>query len=543
MFRIKEFFNYYPISILLISLLFLIKTLYLSFFITPFSGIPDEIGHFAYVQDIANGKGIPVLSISSDNKSVIGADIMGYIENTTNARPAYNWIAQHPPIYYFIAAIPLKIGNWLTNDINILYRLPRIVSSLSGALLLLVLFSTFRTAGLDSSRATTIAAAVGFIPMISHLSSGTNHDISLFLFCALATYFFTRYIIHRQIRDCYWSAVWLAVAAGTKIMTPWALLAPMIFIFTLEISEPKRFKHILKLSLISTSTIMAWMVRNTIYFGNPLYTSGTDRKPGLDVPLQQNFLDFIQTQSVFDRTIQWFYGMFGHLGPGSEDFFLEYDKFPRHIKFSIIAANGFSYSSFLLLLSITACICTIYISILLWNIYHEKSKQFKNNSLISWINACLNKDYYKFPLLAIFFLTAIFFAAFLMLTGATSLNFISFLPVSISIFLGISAIPMIFYTTDNVDRIALYGFIITLFFGSIFLYHIYSGFLIDGSVPALQGRYFYPIIPLATLSVSIALSRLKVSRILINSAVVFLACSELYVFINQVIPFYLKYYP
>lgn len=500
------------------------------------------MGHFAYAQDIANGKGIPVLSARLDGKSIIGADVMGYIEKSNNARPAYNWIAQHPPVYYAIAAIPLKIGSWLTSDINILYRLPRIISALSGTMLLLVLFKTFRTVGLDSSRSTAIAAAIGFIPMISHLSSGTSHDISLLLFCALATYFFTRYIIHRQIRDGYWSAVWLAVAAGTKTMTPWALLAPMIFILILEFSGSDRFKNAIKIIIISISTSIAWMVRNIVYFGNPLYTSGTDRKPGLDLPLQQNFVDFIQIQPVFDRTIQWFYGMFGHFGPGSADFFLQYDKFPRHVRFSVVAADGLPYTSFLQLLAVTACLCVVYISTVIWNICQKKSI-LENNSLISSIGFHLDKKYYKFPLLIIFFFVAIFVAARLDLTGATSLNFISFLPVPLSIFLGILAIPMIFYTTNNIDKIALYGFITTLFFGSIFLYHIYSGYLIEGFVPALQGRYFYPILPLAILSIAIALMRLRIPGIIINFVVALMACSELYVFVDQAIPLYLKYYP
>ena len=121
MLRIKNIFNVFPLPILLISLLFFIKALYLAFCVIPFSAVPDEIGHFAYVQDIAYGKGIPVLSAPITGKSVIGKDIMGYIEKTTNTQPAYNWIAQHPPVYYILAAIPLKFGSLLTNDRDILF--------------------------------------------------------------------------------------------------------------------------------------------------------------------------------------------------------------------------------------------------------------------------------------------------------------------------------------------------------------------------------------------------------------------------------------
>ncbi|AMO93812.1 hypothetical protein CFter6_1094 [Collimonas fungivorans] len=531
----------YPKSILLISLLFFIKALYLSFFVTPFPGVPDEIGHFAYVQDIAYGKGIPILSAPSTGKSIIGSDIMKYVEKTTNAQPAYNWIAQHPPIYYVVAAIPLKIGSFITDDPEILFRLPRIVSALSGALLLLVLFRIFKTIGLDTSRSTAIAAAISFIPMVSNLSSGTNHDILLFLFCALATFFFTRFIIYNKIRDSYQCAMWLTIAGATKMMTPWVLLIPVIFILILELPKSNRALHALGVSLTAVSMPLIWMVRNFIYFGNPLYTSGTDRKPGLDIPLSQNFPDFIHFHPTFDTVIHWFYGMFISFGPGQENFYLTYDVLPRHLRFVIATADNFPYTVFLTILFIVACICVIYIAMLILHISKNEILAHKKEFSPLFGNFYFFNHHKKFLFLIAGIFFAFIFTAFIGYTSITNLNFIFFLIIPISILLGIVACFLIFHPNNALDKIAIYGFIFTLFFGSVFLYHIYQAYLTEGQILATQGRYFYPIIPFALLSASIALMRLRVPGLLINIAVSLLACAELFVYVQQALPFYLKY--
>jgi len=94
----------------LISLLFAMKAFYLAFWVTPLWDIPDETGHLAYVRDIAEGRGIPLLGTAK-----IDADIMRHVTKNPNAKPVLNWIAQHPPIYHIISAVPYKIGNYYTS--------------------------------------------------------------------------------------------------------------------------------------------------------------------------------------------------------------------------------------------------------------------------------------------------------------------------------------------------------------------------------------------------------------------------------------------
>ena len=276
-----------------------------------------------HTQDIAFGKGIPLLRSPSTGKSVIGADIMGYVEKTTDSQPAYNWIAQHPPVYYVMAAIPLKIGSLITSNVDIIIIYCRVSrprypepcfcwcsSGLSGS------SDWIRHAPRQWQHQLVLSRWF-------HTYSGTNHDMSLFLFCALATYFFASYILKRETKDAYRCAIWLAIAGGTKMMTPLVLLVPMVFILILEFPRSNRIKHAIGIILTSMSIPAIWMIRNYIYFGSPLYTSGTNRKPGLEIALNQNFSEYIKSQPVFESIAHTFYGVLPAIS-----------NFPKEIYFS-----------------------------------------------------------------------------------------------------------------------------------------------------------------------------------------------------------------
>jgi len=215
-------------AIIIISLLFLVKALLFSFHITPLWDIPDEIGHFAYARDIAQGRGIPLLG-----ESEIQGDIIAHLTDGVYREARENWIAQHPPVYHLFAAIPLRIGLWLTDNQEILFRLPRVISAISSTLALLVVYRLLTLVNLRNTYAVAITACLAVLPMLTHLSSGTNHDTTLLLFSALATYFWVRYILNKRLQDAYWCALWLAVATTTKL-TALVILIPMVTVIWFE---------------------------------------------------------------------------------------------------------------------------------------------------------------------------------------------------------------------------------------------------------------------------------------------------------------------
>src|SRR5690606_24543378 len=82
--------------LLVVCALFTVKFALYGWFVTPFWEIPDEPGHFSYVDDLHEGR-YPKLGESR---------MTGEVANSwlgEDRAPPRNWIAQHPPLYYVIA--------------------------------------------------------------------------------------------------------------------------------------------------------------------------------------------------------------------------------------------------------------------------------------------------------------------------------------------------------------------------------------------------------------------------------------------------------
>lgn len=115
--------------IYLICGLFFIKTLIFACVITPLWSIPDEIGHIAYAKELATQYQIPILG-----KAKIDTQLFTSFLGVKSKHYENNWIAQHSPIYYFLAAFYYKTGTLFTSDPEILFRMTRIASVIFGTL-------------------------------------------------------------------------------------------------------------------------------------------------------------------------------------------------------------------------------------------------------------------------------------------------------------------------------------------------------------------------------------------------------------------------
>jgi len=115
-------------------LLVTLKSIFLGSFVIPPADIPDESGHYAYVKDIAHGNIFPLLG-----QATIPNDLwMDPVDKRPSPLPRTNYIVQHPPLYYAIAAIPYKIASLITDDRWYHIRATRLVSALCLGLLVVV---------------------------------------------------------------------------------------------------------------------------------------------------------------------------------------------------------------------------------------------------------------------------------------------------------------------------------------------------------------------------------------------------------------------
>ena len=170
-----------PRPIHFLALLLALQALFLAFFVTPLGDIPDESGHYAYVIDMTKGRPLPVLGKPEHGKGEIPADLWKDYEGLVE-RHRVNYIVQHPPLYYAVAAIPYALTKSVTQDKATLARSARVVSALSLGLLILVIVGTLNLMRSSTGRAfvairdsETAAKSMGIKGPHAVLSSGRRN--------------------------------------------------------------------------------------------------------------------------------------------------------------------------------------------------------------------------------------------------------------------------------------------------------------------------------------------------------------------------------
>ena len=498
-----------PRVIWIIVLCFFIKTLILAFFITPLFDVPDETAHLSYIDDIAKGRGIPVLGTTLIAKEIITK----HHPQAKEPPKVINFAAQHPPAYYIIGAIPLKIAELFTQDKYWLFRAPRIISSLSGAMALIIFYLIFKEVANSNLFSIAAVAAISFIPMFSHMSSGTNNDITLTLFSALAILYWFRLIKFKSYKDALLMSMWLSIASFTKI-TALAIALPILVISFFYING-KYIKRIGKWFLcggISVTLPGCWMIRNFILFGNPLIDSTNFEKIN-NLINKVNILEFLRDQPVIEFTFRHF---FGFISTGRGKLLMLQISEPYLLIYSIV----------LLILVIGS---------LVW--YTKNSYQ----QIRRW-------DKYALIFSVIFLLSSYF----LIFSDKNYPVYRQFLyPLLFATF------PFLILSFENKiakeDKLIIYSLWPILVFLISYILKLKEIYEIFGTLRATHGRYWFPLIPLLVIGFIFPFFKLlnlyitdkgnykKTFFIIIFFIIILIISSmEIFFYTSEVIPFYLK---
>ncbi|HEX7253507.1 MAG TPA: hypothetical protein VF376_11545, partial [Thermoanaerobaculia bacterium] len=292
-----------------IAALFLVKTVVLALFVTPLWDVPDEVGHYALIADIADGRGLPL-----PGRSVIPPDVIAdwATKKTLSPEEKLNWVAQHPPLFHLLAVPFLEAARLATHDSHWIYRAPRLLSAISGAAALLVFFALLLEASGDPFLSFTAAASVGFVPMFSHMASGTNHDVFLALLCAVAALYWVRLSRTGRFADAVPMAVALALAGAVKFSA--LVVAGALVLLSIPFLGARRRARVLQtlvVGAVAFSLPALWTLRQWILLGNARVHPVSRR------PFEMGSLfAYLRDNPVFDHTFKNFIGLIGWTGTG-----------------------------------------------------------------------------------------------------------------------------------------------------------------------------------------------------------------------------------
>jgi hypothetical protein len=533
--------NFNSINQWILPFIFFFQAIFFSWFITPLGDIPDESGHYAYAVDLSKGRPFPVLELTHTGRGSI-PDNLWRNWGEESAIKRVNYIVQHPPLYYILAAIPYTIAKHFTDDLTIHAHVTRSISAISLGLLVLVTFKILILLNLKQGQALLISSWLPLLPMMSHLSSGITNDVFLTLMCGLATLYLLKFLITQNLRFAYICAFWLAAAGATK-MTAWILIIAYLGLLLYEIKLPLKdwLKHTLFITITAISTALVWMYRNLIAHGNPLHVF---KGPPITDPQGVSLVNYFQNYPFFDWLIQHSYGLIGFSGYclSAKDVIVlnEYCKGAQ-----MTVATGPSYWMF------------IYTTVLLgaflmisYFFYAFKNQHTSNPSKPSIghhsIQNLLMETMGNYPnairwidvtLILIASSIAILFFYYGFKFNATySLH--AYFGMSLFIFSTIVLSRFVIFGPVVEQRILAYGPIILLLFISTLFLKSHNAFDISGNLPGVQGRYLFPFFPLLIASVGLALRSHKLGLIASLAISFALVWSHLNSYSDIFIPFF-----
>lgn len=513
-----------------IAVLLTLKALYMGFYVTPPGDIPDESGHYAYARDIARGEFFPLMNeaLIPDNLWLDTGRPRGYLRD--------NYITQHPPLYYLVAAVPLKVTQWFTDERWYQIRATRTVSAVSLGLLFLALFWTLRDAGISPPRSLLLASTIGFIPMVSHLASGITNDIFLFMLCALATRHLVRFVRAQTLRDAYLCALWLTLAGGTK-MTAWVLIAGFVGILVYELrgSLKSWLMHAVGITITALILPIWWMARNVIHFGNPLKVNLVNTPPKA---LDYTLLEYVQNQPYFDWMLVHFYGLIGFSG---------YCQTPELLHLCTgVRSTRISSQPYEFMVVVLTVVTVMFLAYTLWK-YRRLAQPETGlpapGSMREWTQAALRSGALRTLVLGVLLSAGAAIFAFAEVVvyhepgWAAEVARTMMVAAGLVGFLGLGIVLL----DPNADeRLMYYAMVLFLGFGMMILLQGLKAYQLLAELRGVQGRYFYPFLPLMVVALGLLLQRMKVPTVVLLWVVLIMAWGELHAYVTQVIPFFEK---
>ncbi|HXI13137.1 MAG TPA: glycosyltransferase family 39 protein [Thermoanaerobaculia bacterium] len=294
----------YDGAALVIAAIFLVKALVLAFFVTPLWDVPDEVAHYAYIADIVDGRGIP-----RPGQSWIPAELVSHWWQRPVSPAEPNWVANHPPLYHLVAAPFLMVARVVTEDRALQYRSPRVFSALLGAGSILLLYVAMIEVSSSRRFALICSAALSVLPMFSHMSSGTNHDVALVAASSVALVYWSRLERNGRLADGVRMAVALAFAAGVKLSAV-AIAGPLLILSAAAIRRHGRLRWTWLLPCaIAAAPTLVWHVRVGGGASDRVVTAG-------EVVGTLGFFEYLRSYPVLDHTVRNFVGLIGWTGSG-----------------------------------------------------------------------------------------------------------------------------------------------------------------------------------------------------------------------------------
>ena len=476
-----------------VCLAFFLKFCIYAVWITPLWEIPDESGHFSYIEDLRQGV-YPRIGEARMTREVT----QSWLGRETN--PPFNWISQHPPLYYALAAPAAGIAAHVGASFEARVRATRLVTALIGALGLFGLGLFVRQATGSQALGAAAAVFVGATPMFTHLCSGVTHDPLVLATASWSAYWCAHWLGSGKSRDAFLCALFAALCTTTKI-TGIAMAVPLFAMMAFRAMFLERDAPIRNRAMFATSLwlvmflpICIWMLRNLIVLDAVMPNATIMRTPN---PKDIGFVELMFKHPVWQNVFLNFIALVGWAGRG-------------HGSVSFVQATGLAASYFsgaLLFLAIGSA--------------SQLLLPLKRPQLVGWT-------------LAAAAVVALLIASQSIVHDLATYCCVALLILAV-FHAASSIVPML--RGDPRDWLSFTSATMTIAFAFAYYHTIWSAYLEFGVVKALHGRYFYAVLPFVAYLLLKPFGGALASKLILTLSVLALCVSELF-FLQHVFPMY-----
>ncbi len=481
----------------LIAFAFFVKFVVYALAVTPLWDIPDESGHYSYVHDIAQGE-LPLLGQARMDEQVQRSWI------NPQAKPQRNWIAQHPPLYYALAAPTVVAARAAGLGFEQQVRAARLPSSLFGGLTILGLVLFLATATGRDELGLAGGIFLGATPMFLHLSSGVSHDTLVACTAAWAAYWVVRWLESDRFAYVLYAGGLVAMCTMSKI-TGLAMAVPLFFalswrLWRTEASAGQPLDRAMlrwtgrsaALWLAMFAPVCLWIARNLSHFGQ-MFPDASNLHPVKVVPI--GFFEFMTRFPVWEHVALNFIALVGWNGSGNGVLqWIQASGTLARYFLGFLAAGSLAavFMPAMSRLSPGARRTVAAMSVLgVAFVYHQWPEQH----LVKW--------------------TCLLLLAAMLATLATHAR--------------------AFWQADGMGWLLASGAACFVFFLLAYYETLLDNF--DGSMRATHGRYLYPVVPFLLLTLLWPLRERWLSRLLLYAAVGAMLVSDRF-FLRQVFAMY-----
>jgi 4-amino-4-deoxy-L-arabinose transferase-like glycosyltransferase len=297
---------------ILIAIMFFLKFAAFALFITPLWDSPDEPGHYSYVLDLSHGH-YPILGEARIDRDVVDSWL------GPKHHQGYNWIAQHPPLFYALTAPAVVATRAMGAGFDAQVHAARLVSSAIGALAILGLMAFLTLATGRALLGIAGGVFIGATPMFTQLAGAVTHDTLVACTAAWGAWWYTRWIMSNAWSHALMCALVIGLGCITKV-TMLAVAVPLFFAMGYRVlcddgpgNIRTKFGRLALLWLVMFLPVVLWIGHNLLQFHSPLPDA---RLLGVYAtkPNHMGFLDFMQRYPVWQIILLNFVALIGWMG-------------------------------------------------------------------------------------------------------------------------------------------------------------------------------------------------------------------------------------